>query len=53
MNQLRCKLGPLPEETAETIRLLSTQQLEALAEALLDFQSLEDLTGWLRDPSSR
>ncbi|MCJ2543195.1 DUF4351 domain-containing protein [Synechococcus bigranulatus str. 'Rupite'] len=27
--------------------------MEALAEALLDFQTLEDLTGWLTDPSSR
>jgi len=52
LSQLRRKLGSLPEDLSETIRLLPTEQLEALAEALLDFQTLADLIQWLRESSS-
>ena len=52
LSQLQRKLGPLPEDLSETIRLLPTEQLEALAEALLDFQTLADLIQWLRESSS-
>lgn len=51
LRQLRRKLGPLQEGVAETVGSLSTQQLEALAEALLEFQTPADLMAWLRDPS--
>jgi hypothetical protein len=33
----------------ERLRKLSTNQLEDLAEALLDFTSATDLANWLRD----
>ncbi|MEN9222078.1 MAG: DUF4351 domain-containing protein [Thermostichus sp. BF3_bins_97] len=51
LRQLRRKLGSLPAGAAETIRGLSTPQLETLAEALLDFQTPADLMAWLTDPS--
>ena len=41
----RC--GPLSEATTARIQSLPLEQLEALAEALLDFQGLDDLTAWL------
>jgi predicted transposase YdaD len=44
---LRRKLGSLDPALENKIWALSTSQLEALGEALLDFNSLEDLTAWL------
>lgn len=41
----RC--GPLSEATTARIQSLPLEQLEALAEALLDCQSGEDLAAWL------
>ena len=41
----RC--GPLSEATSARIQSLPLEQLEALAEALLDFQGPGDLTAWL------
>lgn len=41
----RC--GPLSEATTARIQTLRLEQLEALADALLDFQGSEDLTAWL------
>ena len=41
----RC--GPLSEGTTARIQALPLEQLEALADALLDFQGMEDLTAWL------
>lgn len=41
------KIGLLPEETIAQISKLSTDQLDDLAEALLDFTRLDDLTQWL------
>jgi hypothetical protein len=41
----RC--GPLSEATTAQIQALPVDQLEALADALLDFQGLTDLTSWL------
>jgi predicted transposase/invertase (TIGR01784 family) len=52
LSQLQRKLGPLPEDLSETIRRLPTEQLEGLAEALLDFQTLADLTQWLEELAS-
>ena len=41
----RC--GPLNEATTARIQALPLQQLEALAEALLDFTGPDDLAAWL------
>ncbi|MEN9232034.1 MAG: DUF4351 domain-containing protein [Thermostichus sp. DG02_5_bins_236] len=46
---LRRKLGEIPLELQVQIRSLSVEQLEALAEALLDFGSLEALIDWLEN----
>ena len=44
---LNRKLGEIPEATSERLRVLPIEQLEALGEALLGFDSLMDLTQWL------
>jgi hypothetical protein len=46
----RC--GPLSEATTAQIQALPLEQLEALADALLDFQGPDDLAAWLASPSS-
>ncbi|MDV3002020.1 MAG: hypothetical protein N5P05_003626 [Chroococcopsis gigantea SAG 12.99] len=48
---LNRRLGGLSPSLGESIRSLSIEQLENLAEALLDFNSEEDLRIWLRDNS--
>ncbi|MBM5786155.1 MAG: DUF4351 domain-containing protein [Cyanobacteria bacterium K_DeepCast_35m_m1_288] len=45
----RC--GPLSEATTARIQALPLEQLEALAEALLDFEGAEDLATWLSSNS--
>ena len=45
--------GPLPADVADRIRELPIQQIEALGEALLDFQSLADLQNWLEMNEAR
>ncbi len=44
---LNRRLGSLSDEWRATLGNLSTEDLEALAEALLDFQSEGDLEEWL------
>ncbi|MFO7628840.1 MAG: DUF4351 domain-containing protein, partial [Prochlorococcaceae cyanobacterium] len=44
---LNRRCGPLSEDTTAGIQALPLQQLEALAEALLDFSGPADLTSWL------
>jgi hypothetical protein len=44
------KFGDLPEAAQTQITALSLKQLEALAIALLKFQSINDLHQWLRTP---
>jgi predicted transposase/invertase (TIGR01784 family) len=44
---LQRKLGKLPDEIQAQIMALSIEQLELLAEELLDFSKLENLTAWL------
>ena len=46
----RC--GPLSEATSACIQALPLEQLEALAEALLDFSGPADLAAWLEDHGS-
>lgn len=43
------KVGELPQLVRLQIDPLSTTQLEALGEALLDFSSLSDLETWLAE----
>jgi predicted transposase YdaD len=47
LKQLQRKLGKLPNEIQAQIMALSIEQLELLAEELLDFSKLENLTAWL------
>jgi predicted transposase/invertase (TIGR01784 family) len=44
---LQRKLGKLPDEIQAQIMALPIEQLELLAEELLDFSKLENLTAWL------
>ena len=43
------KFNQIDPQVRSQVELLSLEQLEGLAEALLDFSSLEDLTNWLGD----
>ena len=46
---LNRRCGPLSEATTARIQALPLEQLEALAEALLDFTGLADLAAWPAD----
>jgi predicted transposase YdaD len=52
LRQLRRRCGSLTPQQEGRIRALSLEQLETLAEALLDFQGADDLTTWLRTAGS-
>ncbi|MBD2683404.1 DUF4351 domain-containing protein, partial [Nostoc sp. FACHB-857] len=45
--QLNRRFGEIDTSIIERIRALSTEQLEALGEAFLDFASVDDLVTWL------
>lgn len=45
---LQRRFGPLSDDLSQQIRSLDISNLENLAESLLDFQSLSDLTTWLQ-----
>ena len=47
LRQLNRHCGPLSEATTAQIQALPVDKLEALADALLDFQSPADLASWL------
>ena len=47
LRQLNRRCGLLSPATSSRIQALPLEQLEALADALLDFQGPEDLTTWL------
>ena len=51
LRQLTRRCGPLSEATTARIQSLPLEQLEALAEALLDFQGADDLAAWLSSNS--
>lgn len=53
LRQLRRKFGSLSSEVESQICALPLQNLEALAEALLDFTCQSDLQAWLDDEGSR
>lgn len=42
------RVGTISDEQQRQIQCLSLEQLETLAEALLDFTSISDLQGWLQ-----
>ncbi len=52
LRQLNRRCGPLSETTTAQIQALPLEQLESLADALLDFQGPADLSAWLASPSS-
>ena len=47
LRQLNRRCGPLTDATTGQIQALPVDQLEALADALLDFQGPADLAAWL------
>ncbi|CAK6697148.1 DUF2887 domain-containing protein [Synechococcus sp. CBW1107] len=47
LRQLNRRCGPLSDATTAQIQALPLEQLEALADALLDFQGPADLASWL------
>jgi predicted transposase YdaD len=51
LRQLGLRCGPLSDTTTARIKTLPLEQLEALAEALLDFSGPADLAAWLAEHS--
>ena len=49
LRQLNRRCGPLSEATTDRIQALPLEQLELLAEALLDFSGPADLAAWLEE----
>ncbi len=49
LRQLELRLGKLSRTARRQIEQLVVEQLEALCEALLDFQTKDDLTRWLKE----
>jgi predicted transposase YdaD len=49
--ELTRRVGLVPEAMTDRIQQLTIEQLEALADALLDFTKLNDLVSWLEDDS--
>ncbi len=47
MRQLARRIGPLSADQALRLHALNLEQVESLAEALLDFTRAEDLEKWL------
>jgi hypothetical protein len=47
LRQLNRRVGSLPDGIRAQVQALALNQLEALSEALLDFNSLNDLSNWL------
>jgi len=45
---LKRRLGPLNEKTILAIQALDNQQLEALSDNILDFNSKNELNNWLK-----
>jgi predicted transposase YdaD len=48
LRQLKRRLGSLTAAQKEAVRILSLRRIEALGEALLDFNSRSDLDHWLK-----
>lgn len=52
LRQLVRRFGTIQPEIENSIRQLGLQQLEELGDAVLDFNSLSDLTAWLQQANS-
>jgi Domain of unknown function (DUF4351) len=50
LRQLTRRVGDLPTDIATQVQALPLPQLEALGDALLDFNALSDLQAWLAQP---
>lgn len=48
LRQLTRRLGTVPSQLQAQIQQLSTSDVEALGEALLDFSTTQDLVAWLQ-----
>ncbi len=48
LRQLRRRFGALDPAQEARIQALSVTELEAIGEALLDFQTVKDLAAWLQ-----
>ncbi len=48
VRQLDRQIRGMPVEVVARVRSLSTEQLDLLGEALLDFESMSDLLTWLQ-----
>lgn len=49
LRQLTRKVGTIPNPVLTQLNALSIERLESLGEALLDFESIEDLMAWLEN----
>ena len=47
IRMLTCKLGKLDDHSIDLINNLSLELIESLGDALLDFNTADDLTTWL------
>ncbi len=47
LRQISRRVGEVPADLRSSVELLSIDRLEALGEALLDFNNLQDLQNWL------
>ncbi|MFM6320170.1 MAG: DUF4351 domain-containing protein [Dolichospermum sp.] len=52
MRQLSRRFGDIDNQIILQIRQLEISQLELLAESLLDFTNIDDLTNWLKENNS-
>jgi len=48
IRQLNRRIGEIESSLIQRVQTLSIEQLEELGEALLDFNSIEDLENWLQ-----
>jgi hypothetical protein len=53
LRQRNRKIGSIPERTLAQINTLSIAQLDSLGDALLDFESMADLTTWLDNQNTK
>ena len=52
LRQLTRRVGELPQPIRQRVENLSSEQLDNLGEALLDFSSMADLEAWLKELES-
>jgi Domain of unknown function (DUF4351) len=53
LRMLDRKLGSIPDQTLAQVNTLSIARLDCLGDALLDFESMDDLTTWLDDQNAK